>query len=973
MNSPGPKGRQSARARDPGGFALLLAVALLGAAVLLAVSLGTLTGVERAVAVSTRRTAQARQNALLALQLALGRLQASAGPDRRVTARADLLAEAAGNPDWTGVWDAGDASAAPLTWLVSGNEVRPLAVTPVAPPVPDPAPGNESVWLLRSPVSTAGRRVKLPRQAIRCPGLPGLAGPRTVGHFAWWAGDEGVKAKFNLVNAAAGAAPGTPDNQRQFRSAQQAGLELLAAGFAGYVGAKGDTAAGATLRERLGRVITPNQIPGVDPGFGGATVRARFHDLTTCSFGVLADVRAGGLKKDLTRGLAAEATVPGGDVFPGGPSWALLRSFAALRPEWADGRWQIAPRRHAPPRHGVHPVVLLVQVVWGGDRVAGRFRLLLQPMVVLGNPYAVALAPADYRLIWRQTGEIALQNPPNEAGAPSVAGTPAQLLGEDPQFLIPQAGFLPGEAKVFTLPDADGPAPFAPGAGLTLAEGYATGSAGRDLAVAADPNAPEMRVRVAAGAAGFEFSLAGDGPLQTVAGCAAGAPERTGVLPLLNAPVRAGLRMGHDSGNTPGDDSGLRWLADFNLRAAVIGPLPAWGRNPLYGPANPRAGGDGDVLDDRDAYWGPAARASDGGQRFVTLYDLPGDELHSLGQLQHANLQPAGAGAGTTVGQAYADPHAPDGTPDFNWRLNDALWDGYFFSTLPAGPGAPPAVLPNGRIVWHRRGGVAPAPDAARDYDRAAAHLLVDGPFNVNSTSVEAWQAQLASLNGQRLAWDDPAAGTTSVATVASAFPRGPRVQGGPEDGWRGFRALTDAQVRALAAAIVERVRAHGPFRSLAEFVNRPLGAPTERGRLSGLLQAALDEVANPPPSLAPVGGLPAAAGPSPALAWPAASAGHRATLAPGWLSQADVLGVLGPVLTVRSDTFLMRAYGDVVDPATGALGSRAWCEAVVQRLPDYVDPADPPEAAGSLTATNERFGRRFVIVRFRWLTPEEV
>ena len=62
--------------------------------------------------------------------------------------------------------------------------------------------------------------------------------------------------------------------------------------------------------------------------------------------------------------------------------------------------------------------------------------------------------------------------------------------------------------------------------------------------------------------------------------------------------------------------------------------------------------------------------------------------------------------------------------------------------------------------------------------------------------------------------------------------------------------------------------------------------------------------------------------------------------------------GLLGPVLTVRSDTFLVRAYGDAVNPLTGAVGSRAWCEAVVQRVPDYVDPGDPPEAVAGLTET---------------------
>jgi hypothetical protein len=152
------------------------------------------------------------------------------------------------------------------------------------------------------------------------------------------------------------------------------------------------------------------------------------------------------------------------------------------------------------------------------------------------------------------------------------------------------------------------------------------------------------------------------------------------------------------------------------------------------------------------------------------------------------------------------------------------------------------------------------------------------------------------------------------------------------------------------------------------------LTAPTEDARLSSLLQSALDRTVNPPLSLAPVPGLPARAGPSPALPWPAASQGHVSTLAPGWLSQADLLAILGPVLTARSDTFLVRAYGDAANPATGNVESCAWCEAVVQRVPDYVDAGDPADATvDTLGEPNRIYGRRFQIVRFRWLSASDV
>jgi hypothetical protein len=94
----------------------------------------------------------------------------------------------------------------------------------------------------------------------------------------------------------------------------------------------------------------------------------------------------------------------------------------------------------------------------------------------------------------------------------------------------------------------------------------------------------------------------------------------------------------------------------------------------------------------------------------------------------------------------------------------------------------------------------------------------------------------------------------------------------------------------------------------------------------------------------------------------------------PGCLTQADLLNSLGPVLSTRSDTFVIRAYGDVHNPVTSTVEGRAWCEAVVQRTPDYVNPA--ADAAETFPATdnqNQTFGRRFTIVSFRWLSPDDI
>ena len=102
-------------------------------------------------------------------------------------------------------------------------------------------------------------------------------------------------------------------------------------------------------------------------------------------------------------------------------------------------------------------------------------------------------------------------------------------------------------------------------------------------------------------------------------------------------------------------------------------------------------------------------------------------------------------------------------------------------------------------------------------------------------------------------------------------------------------------------------------------------------------------------------------------------------------------------MLTARSDTFVIRCLGEKKNPS-GKVISRAWCEAVVQRTPAFVDQTDPAltgtNAYGSnlgdatpvtdyktnpasptpiVNATNQKFGRRFEIVSFRWLNPNEI
>ena len=76
-----------------------------------------------------------------------------------------------------------------------------------------------------------------------------------------------------------------------------------------------------------------------------------------------------------------------------------------------------------------------------------------------------------------------------------------------------------------------------------------------------------------------------------------------------------------------------------------------------------------------------------------------------------------------------------------------------------------------------------------------------------------------------------------------------------------------------------------------------------------------------------------------------------------------QIMTAIGPMLTVRSDTFRIRAYGDALNPVpepgqtVGKIEATAYCEAIVQRTPQ----------------TMPGFGRRFVITYFRWLGPDDI
>lgn len=242
-----------------------------------------------------------------------------------------------------------------------------------------------------------------------------------------------------------------------------------------------------------------------------------------------------------------------------------------------------------------------------------------------------------------------------------------------------------------------------------------------------------------------------------------------------------------------------------------------------------------------------------------------------------------------------------------------------------------------------------------------AAAPLVLGSFNINSTSVAAWQAVLGSRSLRswmyRTLTDPCLAGDLRNAVfrfphcaafsgalpwdVDPAYPEGDASTRAKwyRDSWTpqwmrawsaGARLLTDGEVAALAESIVERLRQRTrPFLSLAEAAADPW------------LQEAIDRTAINSASDIPYVNA------DPDDRFPRHS--------PAAVSQMDIIALIAPFWAVRSDTFTIRGYGCIED-TSGQPGAEAWCEARIQRLP-----------------TGEPDHRPFVVEYFRWLRADEL
>lgn len=162
--------------------------------VVILLSLTLLIEVESRSSNTQKELLLVRNAAQTALFRALGDLQKHAGPDQRVTTRAEISGVPLPNSTrfWTGVWNTTNTNSEPI-WLVSGNNPSPNNV-----PAPSPQPlGDNYVTISEAYDSENNGDFSSPDDA------PSTIVPlQTIDdiQLGWWVIDEGVKAALSPVD-----------------------------------------------------------------------------------------------------------------------------------------------------------------------------------------------------------------------------------------------------------------------------------------------------------------------------------------------------------------------------------------------------------------------------------------------------------------------------------------------------------------------------------------------------------------------------------------------------------------------------------------------------------------------------------------------------------------------------------------------------------------------------------------------------
>ena len=975
------------------GFALLITVTLLAFLVLLLVSLASLTRVETRVAANSQQLALARQNAQFALNLALGRLQSLSGKDRRITATSGAFAVGvnAGKKNWTGVWNTETTAAVPplLAWLVSDTSPNPATA-----PLAAGSTAGAGVLLLGpgtlGATAPADDQVMLERRTITATQVPGFAAAtsRTIGHYAWWVADEGVKLNLAVpsrIDQLSAIDAGFTDDADRDRLAQhiapRTGVEMF-----GAFALQAENDADSLVRwHNLRQALTPAQLK-LPATLGISAAAQEFlalntHQFTTASRGVLSDsslasttanetqMQRGGLRKNLSDPANGEKLpqawfdfIRSRPVPTGATTRPEIRidayggNCAPIRPFFTEVAIDVVPFRNA---SGKLAVKMRIKA-----EVANPYSLPIAPSPSPGKGYLVKLSsnPGSGFTNTLPTLHVFVMDGPPANPLRDLAVNLKTVFDSSPDgwLLSLDTPLEPGEVRVLSS-EIEWSSPASIGAAVDKIDHYTIPATMLGISFKLPAS-----VSTALGA-GID--------LCNLNGARYAEGDRTQVPLAIDLPMDDIYRT-----------RGFSWHLRVNSAAQS---WRDWTRSSTFDPAAPMTSPvnlhwqtisvpDADYQPSFETVLGPwSDNAADfpnpvdiamtahsqfalseffsSARRIPIIYDVPTGPLFSVGELTHLPFWHQNSGAPERwlpSRQMAFSLGRPEGGAAIDGP--NALFDRGFFAPVPA-TWAPGELLPDYRQqpVPHSRFG-SPTLADLQGQD-AALFLLTQGTFNLNSTSVLAWQGVLGRALVNWLNWEGkPPSGTTDgqpvlrnpIVTRPQTAHYGPEVVTADDFS---IRQLSAPDVARLAAEIVSRIDARAtPFTSLREFFSSTLldQAITDAGLNQSLITAAT------------------------------ASGDEQRLGAEQWASPEKIAVALAPFLAARSDTFLIRTYGAAINPGTDQLEGEAWLEAVVQRMPELVDGGTAPTRAAELVNTssvNTTFGRRFQVVSFRWLSKNDL
>ncbi|WOO42631.1 hypothetical protein [Rubellicoccus peritrichatus] len=989
--------------RQASGFALIVAISLMSFIILMLLSLSTLVSVELATTQQSKAQLTARENARFALMVALGELQKHAGPDQRVTARAEILdnpdtnQNEIANPHWLGVWNVEDDT---RTMLVSGDNVDPTIVP------------SESTIITSGNVS-----VNVP--LVEAPDLNGL--------YGYWIRDEGLKASLGLSDKTDDIGlRSTPTQQDRY---QRAAGQIF--GFQDFIREEGISDFNQSEENTVGYLDRITQlhelrlIPSLSESTMNTWLQNNAESFTSTNLFTLTNTLDGGLRQDLShlKRLPATTSQVELDATYDNPQWDMLterlHDFIRFNQDnTADVLTPNVDEDHMddPIIFSTAPYVSELAIVCGlgarslpnsGGVAGGPTRDIYLYFYIFGDvlsPYTRNLnldngkdilptsidptAKSDISIVVSNFPEIRLINSTKRSTTTiNEVGTtdPIVIEGSLNSFYEHKAGYMRpcsqpsgsyesgrgtiaykiGELRV--TPEtwdvfkvrfgnvADNPDPEVEGLTISLRESNTNDTTPREFQRIVLRNWGDFEIE-------YDASNS-DNDTRFVRGISA--MDRSH-LSSGNWTFGVHYRLDDEWNETvaTGSEQLDEMLSEWDMRAPKI-------TVDLNNPED----GDGKYLDvfspddlerlnfmtTTDVFQG-AWTGNDTNNRLARIYDLPKTEMISIGALNELHFvgrKPKPLG-NTVAGKDTANLTDTNGDGDFNdpeESLNN-YFDRYFFSTLPNQPNSwsKDTPLPNTRIrhFEHFDG------TSNLGNEDSATNLMVEGGLNVNSTSDNAWRALLSPAFIDDFSYTNDL-GTTVAQTlnIERPFFNYPFTSGEGLADSRGryYGYISGNQDKALGTNIkadgTHEVFLQG-FRELSATETRELAEEI----VDGIQRYCVNE-GHPFYSLtefANSGVLQDAIDAVPSINSPDGK--HIPKLSPGYLSAGSIMNMVSPYVFARSDTFKIRSYGETRNPITDKIEATAQCEIVVQRMPDVLSPT---------------LGRRFEIVAFEWINESDI